>query len=220
MVFNVKENKMIKLIGSNFVQFKKSAFRELVTELTKVEGYLIGRNLNVNGCDYWGIVENGDDENCYVNLATGLSGVPHGINWSEIENNFPRLIDLLDDFNLHYYIGKNYIGNWGVHRHIYDSTSTMNLCILVAGNNSGSVNFHRFDNESDFETMSDDHIFDLHDKPFSEDTIAESVEISDGEIYSFNTGKWHSHIVEGEKAELFLLHFKNSTTVEDILDSF
>jgi len=211
---------MIKLIGSNFVQFKKSAFRELVTELTKVEGYLIGRNLNVNGCDYWGIVENGDDENCYVNLATGLSGVPHGINWSEIENNFPRLIDLLDDFNLHYYIGKNYIGNWGVHRHIYDSTSTMNLCILVAGNNSGSVNFHRFDNESDFETMSDDHIFDLHDKPFSEDTIAESVEISDGEIYSFNTGKWHSHIVEGEKAELFLLHFKNSTTVEDILDSF
>ena len=220
MVFNVKENKMIKSTGRNFVQFKKSAFRELVTELTKLEGYMMGRNSRVNGCDYWGIVEDGVDENCYVNLATGLSGVPHGINWTEIENNFPRLLNLLDRFNLHYYIGKNYIGNWGVHRHIYSADSTMNLCILGRGNNSASVNFHQFDNESDFETMSDDHIFDLHDKPFSEDTITESVNIKNNEIYSFNTGIWHSHIVQKYRAELFLLHFKNSVKPSDIVDLF
>jgi hypothetical protein len=209
---------MIKYTGNNFVQFKKSAFAELVTELTKVEGFLMGKNKNVIGCDYWGIVDADGDENTIVNLDKGLTGQPLKVTWSTIAKNFPRLIELLDENNLHYYIGKNYVGNWGVHRHIYDSTSTMNLCLLVKGNNSGTVNFHEFDNDSEFEEMSDTHIFDLHDREFSEDTIIESLDIKDGQAYSFNTGVWHSHIVEGSKAELFLLHFKDATNVIDVIN--
>jgi hypothetical protein len=209
---------MIKTVGENFVKFKKSAFAELITELTKVEGFLMGKNKNVIGCDYWGIVDADGDENTIVNLDKGLEGQPLNVEWSTIAKNFPRLIELLDENNLHYYIGKNYVGNWGVHRHIYDSTSTMNLCLLVKGNNNGTVNFHEFDNESDFEEMSDTHIFDLHDREFSEDTIIESLDIKDGQAYSFNTGIWHSHIVEGSKAELFLLHFKDATDVIDLIN--
>jgi len=82
----------------------------------------------------------------------------------------------------------------------------------------GTVNFHEFDNDSDFESMSNDHIFDLHDREFSEDTIIETVKIKDGQCYSFNTGQWHSHIVEGKKAELFLLHFKDATDVIDLIN--
>jgi len=211
---------MIKTIGENFIQFKKSAFAELITELTKVEGYLIGRCNTLNGCDYWGIVDAEGEENCYVNLAQGLSGEPHGVTWFDLKAEFPRLIELLDEHNLHYYIGKNYVGNWGVHRHIYDESSTMNLCLLVKGNNLGTVNFHEFDNELDFEEMSNDHIFDLHNEKFSDDTIIETVKIKDGECYSFNTGMWHSHIVNGKTAELFLLHFKDATKPQDILDMF
>jgi len=211
---------MIKTYGENFVQFKKSAFAELITELTKVEGYMIGRCDILNGCDYWGIVDADGDENSFVNLEIGLEGNPHGVTWEELATNFPRLIKLLDAFNLHYYIGKNYVGNWGVHRHIYDESSTMNLCLLVKGNDSGTVNFHEFDNDSDFEDMSDNHIFDLHDQEFSEDTITESVKIKDGQCYSFNTGQWHSHIVEGKNAELFLLHFRDAESVDDILTMF
>ena len=169
---------MIKTVGENFVQFKKSAFAELITELTKVEGYMIGRCDTLNGCDYWGIVDAEGEENCYVNLDQGLSGEEHGVTWFDLKAEFPRLIELLDEHNLHYYIGKNYVGNWGVHRHIYDESSTMNLCLLVKGNNGGTVNFHEFDNELDFEEMSNDHIFDLHDKEFSEDTIIESLNIT------------------------------------------
>jgi hypothetical protein len=216
----LKEIIMIKAYGENFVQFKKSTFAELITELTKVEGYMIGRCDTLNGCDYWGIVDADCDENSFVNLEIGLEGNPHGVTWFDIESEFPRLIELLDAFNLQYYIGKNYVGNWGVHRHIYDESSTMNLCLLVKGNNWGTVNFHEFDNDSDFDDMSDDHIFDLHDQEFSEDTIIESVKIKDGDCYSFNTGQWHSHIVEGKKAELFLLHFKDAESVDDILEMF
>ena len=211
---------MIKAYGENFVQFKKSTFAELITELTKVEGYMIGRCDTLNGCDYWGIVDADCDENSFVNLEIGLEGNPHGVTWFDIESEFPRLIELLDAFNLQYYIGKNYVGNWGVHRHIYDESSTMNLCLLVKGNNSGTVNFHEFDNDWEWNAMSDDHIFDLHDKEFSEDTITESVNVKDGQCYSFFTGQWHSHIVEGEKAELFLLHFKDAESVDDILEMF
>jgi hypothetical protein len=50
--------------------------------------------------------------------------------------------------------------------------------------------------------------------------MIESVNIHDGNIYSFNTGIWHSHLVEGNRAELFLLHFKNATSVDDILNRF
>jgi len=94
------------------------------------------------------------------------------------------------------------------------------LCLLVKGNNGGTVNFHEFDNESDFEEMSNDHIFDLHNEKFSDDTIDETVKIKDGECYSFNTGMWHSHIVNGKTAELFLLHFKDATKPQDVLDMF
>jgi hypothetical protein len=209
---------MIKTMGENFVQFKKPVFSELVTELTKVEGFLMAKNKNVIGCDYWGIVDAEGDENTIVNLDKGLTGQPLNVEWSTIAKKFPNLIQMMDDFGLHYYVGKNYVGNWGVHRHIYDSTSTMNLCLLVKGNNGGTVNFHEFDNDSDFETMSDDHIFDLHDKEFSRDTIVESVDIKDGQCYSFNTGVWHSHIVYGNRAELFLLHFKDATNVMDLIN--
>jgi hypothetical protein len=56
----------------------------------------------------------------------------------------------------------------------------------------------------------------LHHASFEEGTITESVKIKDGDCFSFNTGQWHSHIVQGKKAELFLLHFADATCVHDI----
>ena len=211
---------MIKQASNNFVQFKKSHFAELARHLSILEGYIFGKNKNAINCDYWGICAEGGEENTIVKLQNGLEGKPLKINWSQIENTFPRLIELLDEHNLHYYIGKNYVGNWGVHRHIYDTTSTMNLCLLVDGNNGGTVNFHEFENDSNFDELSDTHIFDLHDQEFSTNSIIETVNINDGQAYSFNTGQWHSHIVKGETAELFLLHFKDADRVGSIIDQF
>lgn len=208
---------MIKALGVNYVKFKKSEFSELRRQLSILEGYIFGKNKSAMTADYWGVCEEGGEENTIVKLADGLTGKPLGITWQKIEKHFPALIAELDRHNLHYYIGKNYVGNWGVHRHIYDESSTMNLCLLVNGNDNATVNFHEFDNDHEFDNMSDDHIFDLHDKEFSTDTIMESVNVKDGECYSFNTGQWHSHIVQGEKAELFLLHFKDSTDVADLM---
>ena len=208
---------MIKSIGENYVKFQKSDFSQLIRQLSILEGYIFGKNKSAMTADYWGVCEEGGEENTIVKLADGLTGKPLGITWQKIEKLFPALIQELDKHGLHYYIGKNYVGNWGVHRHIYDESSTMNLCLLVNGNNGGRVNFHEFDfdNNSNFEDMSDNHIFDLHDKEFSEDSIIESVKIKDGDCYSFFTGQWHSHIVQGEKAELFLLHFRDAISVHD-----
>lgn len=210
-------NPTFKRYGNNFVQFQNSKFNELIVELTKLEGFLIAKNGAVIGADYWGIVEGESDENTIVKLSEGLDGQPLNVTWKTITKKLPRLIQLLDEFNLHYYIGKNYIGNWGVHRHVYNELSTMNLCLLVKGNNGGTVNFHKFNNDSDFEPMSDEHIFDLHDMEFSKDTIIESLNIKDGQAYSFNTGIWHSHIVRGVKAEIFLLHFRECSSPYDIV---
>ena len=208
---------MIKSIGENYVKFQKSDFSQLIRQLSILEGYIFGKNKSAMTADYWGVCQEGGDEDTIVKLADGLEGKPLGITWQKIEKLFPALIQELDKHGLHYYIGKNYVGNWGVHRHIYDESSTMNLCLLVNGNNGGTVNFHEFDfdNNSNFEDMSDNHIFDLHDKEFSEDSIIESVNIKDGDCYSFFTGQWHSHIVQGKKAELFLLHFRDATSVHD-----
>lgn len=210
-------NLNIKKYGNNFVQFKKSNFNELIIELAKLEGFLMAKNNLVIGADYWGIVDCDSDENTIIRLSEGLEGQPLNVTWKTITKKFPRLIQLLDEFNLHYYIAKNYIGNWGVHRHVYSEFSTMNLCLLIKGNNQGTVNFHKFDNESDFEPMSDDHNFDLHNKDFSTDTIMETVHIKDGQAYSFNTSKWHSHIVKDTKAEIFLLHFRDCSSTFDII---
>jgi len=208
---------MIKSIGNNYVKFQKSDFSQLVRQLSILEGYIFAKNKSAMTADYWGVCEEGGEEDTVVKLEDGLGGKPLGITWQKIEKLFPDLIAELDKHGLHYYIGKNYVGNWGVHRHIYDESSTMNLCLLVNGNNGGTVNFHEFDNDSEFfDELSDDHIFDLHHASFEEGTITESVKIKDGDCYSFNTGQWHSHIVQGEKAELFLLHFRNATSVHDI----
>jgi hypothetical protein len=100
----------------------------------------------------------------------------------------------------------------------------MNLCILVKGNNSGTVNFHDIaDFESEFMGMCDTNILEIIENPtedFISETLIESVSIRDGDIYSFNTGIWHSHLVTGNRAELFLLHFKDATSVADILMEF
>ena len=210
-------NLYIKKCGSNFVQFKASSFSELVLELTKLEGFLMAKNPCVIGADYWGIVDCESNENTIVKLSEGLQGRTLNVNWKTVTKNFPRLIQLLDEFNLHYYIAKNYIGNWGVHRHVYSEFSKMNLCLLVKGNNNGTVNFHAIDNEHDFEPMSEDHNFDLHNQEFSADTIVESVNIKDGQAYSFNTSKWHSHIVKDTKAEIFLLQFRGCSSAFDIV---
>ena len=208
---------MIKSIGNNYVKFQKSDFSQLIRQLSILEGYIFGKNKSAMTADYWGVCEEGGEENTIVKLADGLTGKPLGITWQKIEKLFPALIQELDKHGLHYYIGKNYVGNWGVHRHIYDESSTMNLCLLVNGNNGGTVNFHEFDDDSEFfDEMSDDHIFDLHHASFEEGTITESVKIKDGDCYSFNTGQWHSHIVQGEKAELFLLHFRDAISVHDL----
>ena len=208
---------MIKSIGNNYVKFKKSNFSQLVRQLSILEGYIFAKNKSAMTADYWGVCEEGGEEDTIVKLEDGLGGKPLGITWQKIEKLFPDLIAELDKHGLHYYIGKNYVGNWGVHRHIYDESSTMNLCLLVNGNNGGTVNFHEFDNDSEFfDELSDDHIFDLHHASFEEGTITESVKIKDGDCFSFNTGQWHSHIVQGKKAELFLLHFADATCVHDI----
>jgi len=208
---------MIKSIGNNYVKFQKSDFSQLVRQLSILEGYIFGKNKSAMTADYWGVCEEGGEEDTIVKLEDGLGGKPLGITWQKIEKLFPDLIAELDKHGLHYYIGKNYVGNWGVHRHIYDESSTMNLCLLVNGNNGGTVNFHEFDNDAEFfDELSDAHIFDLHHASFEEGTIIESVKIKDGDCYSFNTGVWHSHIVQGKKAELFLLHFRDAQSVHDI----
>jgi hypothetical protein len=208
---------MIKSIGNNYVKFQKSDFSQLVRQLSILEGYIFAKNKSAMTADYWGVCEEGGEEDTIVKLADGLAGKPLGITWQKIEKLFPDLIAELDKHGLHYYIGKNYVGNWGVHRHIYDESSTMNLCLLVNGNNGGTVNFHEFDDDAEFfDELSDDHIFDLHHASFEEGTITESVKIKDGDCYSFNTGVWHSHIVQGEKAELFLLHFRDAISVHDL----
>ena len=209
---------MIKTVGNNFVKFKRTDanLKELSRLLTLVEGYIFGKDKNAIGCDYWGICAEGGEENAIVRLSKGLEGETLKVKWSQIEKNFPELIELLDFMGLHYYIGKNYVANWGVHRHIYDTTSTMNLCMLIKGNNGGEVNFHDSDNDHDFEELSDDHIFDLYDNDSGFVTISESVPIRDGDYFSFNTGVWHSHITEGDRAELFLLHFKDAVEPLDV----
>jgi hypothetical protein len=215
---------MVKNYGANYVQFKAKRFAELVRLLTIAEGYIFGRDPRAIGADYWGICEGSVEENTIVRLSEGLTGLRLRTTWEDVAATFPELVELMDEFNLHYYIGKNYVGNWGMHRHIYDETSTMNLCILVKGNNFGTVNFHdigEFNN--DFIGMQDDNILEIMDsvsEEFIDSTMTESVFIKDGEIYSFNTGVWHSHLVTGNRAELFLLHFKNSITVYDILNRF
>lgn len=209
---------MIKTVGNNFVKFKRTDanLKELSRLLTLVEGYIFGKDKNAINCDYWGICAEGGEENTIVNLSEGLFGKPLKVKWSQIEKNFPELIELLDTMGLHYYIGKNYVANWGVHRHIYDTTSTMNLCMLIKGNNDAIVNFHEIDNDNDYEELSNNHIFDLFDNDSTNFTFTESVNVRDGDYFSFNTGVWHSHITEGDRAELFLLHFKDCVDTLDV----
>lgn len=209
---------MIKTVGNNFVKFKRTDanLKELSRLLTLVEGYIFGKDKNAIGCDYWGICAEGGEENAIVRLSQGLEGKALKVKWSQIEKNFPELVELLDTMGLHYYIGKNYVANWGVHRHIYDTTSTMNLCMLIKGNNGGEVNFHEIDRDNPYLPLSDDHIFDLFENDSEFATITESVNIRDGDFFSFNTGVWHSHITEGDRAELFLLHFKDTVDPLDV----
>jgi hypothetical protein len=215
---------MVKNYSENFVQFKAKRFAKLVRLLTIAEGYIFGRDPRAIGADYWGVCEGSVEENTIVRLSDGLEGLRLRTTWEDVAATFPELVALMDEFGLHYYIGKNYIGNWGMHRHIYDETSTMNLCILVKGNDKGTVNFHDINElETDFLGMQDDNILEILENPgedFIRNTMTESVDIRDGDIYSFNTGVWHSHLVKGSRAELFLLHFKNATSVDDILRKF
>jgi len=212
---------MIKTVGNNFVKFKRTDdnLKELSRLLTLVEGYIFGKDKDAINCDYWGICAEGGEENTIVNLSQGLEGKPLKVKWSQIEKNFPELIELLDTMGLHYYIGKNYVANWGVHRHIYDTTSTMNLCMLIKGNNDAVVNFHGVEYHTDnnpYLPLSDDHIFDLFDNGSGEEMVTESVNVRDGDYFSFNTEVWHSHITTGDRAELFLLHFKDCVDTLDV----
>ena len=87
---------MIKSIGNNYVKFQKSDFSQLVRQLSILEGYIFGKNKSAMTADYWGVCEEGGEEDTIVKLEDGLGGKPLGITWQKIEKLFPDLIAELD----------------------------------------------------------------------------------------------------------------------------
>lgn len=214
---------MVLSFGKYWIKLNKeaTAMISLVDLLNATEQYIGTIRPEIANCDYWALCRDNDEENIVVNLAEGLDGEPLGVAWDDVCNNVIGLAELFETRRIHPYIGRNKAGNWGIHRHIHDMTSQWNMCILGKGNSGGAVGFHRTNDEGQYETMSDEHIYDVLDGNHH-DQMTGSVMIEDGDILSIHTIQWHSHRVprSDNRTEAFLLHPMNARTQEEAIRIF
>ncbi len=206
---------MILNKGRHWIAIDPTAgkFAELVVQLNLAERYLHLTEPNTVGCDYWGLCRDNPEENTVVRLADGMCGTQMTVTYNDVMRVLPRLKQLIAELDLHPYIGKNYIGNWGIHRHAYSRDSKWNLCIMGPGNDPATVAFHDVVKGPVYEALTDTHIFDLLDR-HARTKVVESMLVNEGDMYSFNTWVWHSHKVKrrDNHVECFLLHFKKADT--------
>lgn len=188
-------------------------FHELTFQLSLAERYLHLMQPNTVGCDYWGLCRDNPEENTVVRLSEGMCGTQMQVTYKDVMRVLPRLKQLIAELDLHPYIGKNYIGNWGIHRHAYSRDSRWNLCVMGPGNDPATVTFYEVIKGPTYPALTDTHIFDLLDKNARTKSV-ESLIVNDGDLYSFNTWVWHSHKVKrrDNHVECFLLHFRKADT--------
>jgi hypothetical protein len=206
---------MILSKGKHWIAIDPAAakFQELTVQLNLAERYLHLMQPDTVGCDYWGLCRDNPEENTVVRLADGMCGNQMEVTYNDVMRVLPRLKQLMAELDLHPYIGKNYIGNWGIHRHAYSRDSKWNLCVMGPGNDPATVAFHEVVKGPVYEALTDTHIFDLLDRQ-ARTRVIESLPVNVSDMYSFNTWVWHSHKVKrrDNHVECFLLHFKNADT--------
>jgi len=212
---------MILDTGANWIRLNESdnRFVELHRLLVQAEKYVQIRDPRTTKCDYWGICKNDATENLVVKCGETYEGEKLAITYKDVMRAFPELKALMNELKLQPYIGKNYIGNWGIHRHSYGNRGQWNICVLGKGNRKATINFHNVvDSTTQYGKCTSHYFFHILDD--SEKTeIVETINVKEGQMYSLNVWEWHSHITSSKTnhAECFLLHFKDVESKEETL---
>ena len=194
--------------------------RRLRALLPVVENWVCLQDPRVRGSHYWGVCRDAPGENVVVNLSYeegrqgGYEGEDLLVNYYDVMRAFPELRELFKELELQPYLGRNSIGNWGIHRHCYNPVSRWNLVLLGEGNDGGAGIFFR-NHEEYPEEPSYEYVVDYLEEGCSVEEI-ERCALETGQAYSIDTWTWHSHQSHHEKAVAWLMHFKYADKKESV----
>jgi len=210
--------------GERWIRLNERDYRlkKLQQLLPEVENWAIDQDPRVRGSNYWGICRDAPGENVVVNLSYeggkqgGYEGEDLLIDYYDVMRAFPELKELFRELELQPYLGRNSIGNWGIHRHCYNPLSRWNLVLLGEGNDGGEGIFFRNHPE-----CPEDPDFDYVVDYLAEGESVEEIErcaLAERQAYSIDTWTWHSHLSPHEKAVAWLMHFKYADRKESVKD--
>ncbi len=210
--------------GERWIRLNEQDYRlkKLQQLLPEVENWVINQDPRVRDSHYWGICRDAPGENVVVNLSyeDGVQGGYEGddllVNYYDVMREFPELRQLFKDLELQPYLGRNSIGNWGIHRHCYNPVSRWNLVMLGEGNDEGEGIFFRNDPDGCYPVdPTYEHVVDYLEDGVSLPEI-ERFALGDGQAYSIDTWTWHAHQSRHQKAIAWLMHFKYADKKESI----
>lgn len=200
--------------------------RKLKALLPVVERWIADKDPRVITSNYWGICMDAPGENVVVNLTyeDGVQGGYEGeellVNYYDVMEAFPELRQLFVDLELQPYLGKNSIGNWGIHRHCYNPTSRWNLVMLGEGNDGGAGIFFKNDEEGCYPVEPTyEYVVDYLAEGISLQEI-ERCSLETGRVFTIDTWNWHSHLTHDpdHKAVAWLMHFKFANSKDNVKD--
>lgn len=211
---------MILSSGINWIRINEndSRFVELEKLLQQAEKFVAIKDPRILECDYWGICRDNKEEEIVVKCSGEYHGERLAVTYNDVMRAFPELKKVMDELKIYPYIGKNYIGNWGIHKHAYGDKSKWNICVLGKGNKNATINFHEvIETTNNYSECTNQYFFHILE-PNEKTKVLETIHVAPGQIYSLNTWQWHSHITKSKSnhAECFLLHFKGAITKEQV----
>lgn len=193
----------------NFINFTNKD--KLIQCLLKINDIVNTLNTKCKTADYWAISDGGAE---YISIHKETHDENYPLesgNWKEVRKIYPEIDDLMDNLNLHRFIGKINTTVWPIHRHVYDLNSAYSLTVFAKNVDNSILSFYDI---ADTTIYTDNLVYDT--KSYSCDMKPEiSVSIKEGDIYCINTWIWHSYDAGKNFSDVFLLYPKNITSPEE-----
>lgn len=201
------------------IEFSKKMHDRIIAMCRSVNMFVLEKDPSVINSDYWGLCEYRNSE------IVGLSGYVHHIEnkHKQLQTSLDEvcefdndLLKLFDELGLHIFFGKISSGNWGIHKHSYPPNSIWNMCVLDHNTENCKVGFHRPTGDEYYKEASSTYYYD-HLKDDIEVTTELVVDVTPGDIYTFNVWEWHSFFVpNNKKVDVYVFYFVGANTEEDI----
>jgi len=198
---------MIQDSGINWIRLdSRNQLINHYWDLLKEIDLYIHRHNDLEDATYWAICRDNTTHNeifCSNNTGKTIT-TP----WTTVAKEFPELSIIQRKLQLHAYIGRTMVGNWGIHRHCYAPDSAWNIAIFDSGCSNGHVDFYKTSTSK----LDPNNAYYEDEVDFNSDgfTLWESVPIMTGDMLSLNTWAWHSHITENRNVCAFLSCLKNT----------